>query len=202
MIAELKGRLSHKSAEALVVDVGGVGYELFISKKTFNRLPECGQPVNFLVHTHLTETSLTLYGFTDLHEKIIFRKLISVSGIGPRLAIQILSGLTGSELVSAILNENLVALTGISGIGKKTAERLIVELKDKVLGLSDKKGPETQLPLTARTGRDKTYEEVLSALMNLGYNKPHAEQALRNVAIHPESTLEEVLKRSLSTMAG
>ncbi|MDO8520372.1 MAG: Holliday junction branch migration protein RuvA [Deltaproteobacteria bacterium] len=198
MIAQLKGTLSRKSPDAIVIDVNGVGYELIVSKKTLGGLPPEGDLVQFEVHTHLTEGSLSLYGFVTPSEKALFRRLISVSGIGPRSAMQILSGLTSQELVHAILNEDLIALTAINGIGKKTAERLIVELKDKVLQFSDKVFREADgLP----SAGGKTYEEVLSALVNLGYQKTFAERALTGVAIRAESTFEEVLKSTLSALS-
>lgn len=199
MIAQLKGTLARKLPEAIVVDVNGVGYELIISKKTLGGLPPEGDPVHFEVHTHLTEGSLTLYGFSSPSEKALFRRLISVSGIGPRSAIQILSGLSSQELITAILNEDLISLTAINGIGKKTAERLIVELRDKVLQFSDRVVHEGDR-LSPGTGH-QTYDEVLSALINLGYQKTFAEKALTGVAIRAESTFEEVLKNTLNVLS-
>lgn len=198
MIAQLKGVLARKTTESVIVDVGGVGYELIISKKTLGGLPPEGDPVQFEVHTHLTEGSLSLYGFVSPSEKALFRRLISVSGIGPRSAIQILSGLTSQQLVAAILNEDLISLTAINGIGKKTAERLIVELKDKILQLSDK--VITDGATQPASGR-QTYDEVLSALVNLGYQKTFAERALTGVAIRAESTFEEILKSTLNVLS-
>lgn len=196
MIALLKGILTYKSPEVLIVDVNGVGYELFVSKMTFSQMPEIGQSVELSIHTHVAEGILALYGFFTPLEKTLFRKLISVSGIGPRLALAILSGYAPHEIIAAILKENLVKLTSISGIGKKTAERLIIELKDKLMELA---GFE-DTPSPAMASRGKTYDEALSALLNLGYNKTTAERALTQITIRSDASVEHLIRESLTAL--
>src|SRR5574337_1230710 len=136
MIAQLAGALAYKSPEHLVVDVHGVGYQVFVSLNSFYRLPEPGSRVSLLIHTHVREDSIQLFGFADPGEKELFLLLLGVSGIGPQLALNILSGTPSQELQAALEAEDLVRLVAIPGIGKKTAERLIVELRDKVKVLS------------------------------------------------------------------
>lgn len=196
MIGELTGILTTKSSNLLILDVHGVGYEVMISARTFKSLPEPGEPLMLSVHTHVTEGAITLIGFINHNDKALFKKLIGVSGIGPRLAIQILSGMESADLVHAILQENLVMLTQINGIGKKTAERLIVELKDKLVAFLD------PLKLGGRSfsSRSTNYDQAISALMNLGYTRPIAEKALQTIPIKPDSTMEEILKGSLGVL--
>src|SRR5574340_1278175 len=136
MIAQLAGSLAYKSPEQLIVDVQGVGYQVFVSLNSFYRLPEPGGRVELLIHTHVREDALQLYGFADRDEKDLFLLLLGISGIGPRLALNILSGTPAAELQAALEAGDLVRLVAIPGIGKKTAERLIVELRDKVKVLS------------------------------------------------------------------
>lgn len=201
MIAQLTGTLANKSLEGLIVDVAGVGYEVFVNRTVLDRLPETGAKLTLLIYTHVTEGAVTLFGFLSLREKNLFKKLITVSGIGPRLATQILSGLSSQELIQALMGEDLVRLTGISGIGKKTAERMVVELKDKMLEFVDHTLIVEETYPKASFGKDQTYQEVLSALVNLGYNRPVAERALAQLKIKPESTIEEVLKGSLGILS-
>lgn len=202
MIAQLTGTLAHKSPEGLIVDVNGVGYEVFVSRTTLDRVPETGARLTLLIYTHVTEGAVSLYGFSTLREKNLFKKLITVSGIGPRLATQILSGLSSQDLVQALMGGDLIRLTGISGVGKKTAERMVVELKDKMLDFVDHTLiVEETYPKASFTGKDQTYHEALSALVNLGYTKPLAERALSQLKIRPESTFEEVLKGSLGILS-
>lgn len=200
MISQLKGILFHKSKEGLIVDVNGVGYEVMVSQMTLSRLPETGKTVTLSIHTHVTEGSFSLYGFFDTNEKELFKKLISVSGVGPRTALQILSGLTTQELIRAVINENIVLLSTINGIGRKTAERLVVELKHKVKDLIDQSAKVTTKKSAASDRWEKTYNDTLSALINLGYNRASAEKVLIGITIHPESTVEDVLKSSLGVL--
>ncbi len=198
MIALLKGLLVQKSAEGLIVDVSGVGYEVMVSRLTLDKLPEPGTEVELLIYTHVAEGILALYGFSSGEERNFFKKVLSVSGIGPKLALSILSGFPVFELVEAILSENISKLTSISGIGRKTAERMVMELKDKLTGLCAS-GPD-KLSMSP-FGKNQTYNEVLSALVNLGYHRHTAEKALAGISLKPDSSLESVLKESLSLLA-
>lgn len=198
MIALLKGKIAAKSADTVTVDVGGVGYEVFLSKKAAEKLPDVDTEITLQIHTHVTENALSLFGFTSEREKNLFRKLISVSGIGPKLANQVLSGLSANDLVAAILDRNLEALTAISGVGKKTAERLIVELRDKLTNFADNLealGGPSATPLT-----HQTLTEVLSALVNLGYNRQAVEKTLSNAVFKPGATFGDMLKTSLGIL--
>ncbi|MBI2338917.1 MAG: Holliday junction branch migration protein RuvA [Deltaproteobacteria bacterium] len=199
MISQLKGILSHKSPDGLTIDINGVGYDVTVPLTTFYRLPETGSPVILQIYTHVAEGALALFGFSDLHEKNVFKKLIGVSGIGPKLALTILSGLPVHELMEAIARDNLVKLTAINGIGRKTAERLIIELRDKLGPLSSTFAASSPAPTA--TGNGKTWEEALSALVNLGYHRVVAERALGQIKIRPDSSLENVLKESLGVLA-
>ncbi len=172
MIAHLRGRLLSKHPNQAVVESGGVGYDVHISVPTFSGLPEVGAEVALFIHTHVREDALALYGFVRAAEKKLFERLISVSGIGPRLAITILSGMPAEEMVAALRAGDAARLTRIPGIGKKTAERMVLELRDKLEGL-------LAAPAAAPPGGVTPVEEdVLSALMNLGYSRPTAERAI------------------------
>jgi len=171
MIAHLRGKLLVKHPNQAVVETGGVGYDVAISVPTFSDLPAVGSEVALHVYTHVREDVIALYGFLRAAEKRLFEKLISVSGIGPKLAITILSGMAADEIVGAIRGNDVARLTRIPGIGKKTAERMVLELRDKL--------PEAGTPMApAVSSRSATEEDVLSALMNLGYQRAAAEKAL------------------------
>lgn len=200
MIALLQGRLIHKSPEQLIIDVNGVGYDLSASQTTYRSLPPAGEEVKLFVYTHVAEGVLALYGFSTHEEKLLFKRLISVSGIGPRLGLAILSGYAPQEIIEAILQENLIKLTSISGIGKKTAERLVIELKDKLMELASP-AAEGATIFARSSGRGASYDDALSALLNLGYNRSTAEQALTRIAIRPEMPLEHIIKESLGVLA-
>ena len=174
MIAHLRGKLLAKHPNQAVVETGGVGYDVTISVPTFSELPAVGGEVALHIHTHVREDMIALYGFLRPSEKTLFEKLITVSGIGPKLAITILSGMAADEMVNAIRGNDIARLTRIPGIGKKTAERMVLELRDKlpVAAASD------AAPLPTLTAIE---EDVLSALMNLGYQRPAAEKALSAV---------------------
>jgi len=171
MIAHLRGKLLDKHPNQVIVETAGVGYDVTISVPTFSDLPAVGAEVALYVHTHVREDALALYGFLRASEKVLFEKLITVSGIGPKLAITILSGMAADEMVGAIRGNDVARLTRIPGIGKKTAERMVLELRDKL--------PEsgTTVP-QAVPAMNATEEDVLSALVNLGYQRPAAEKAL------------------------
>ena len=171
MIAHLRGKLLAKHPNQAVVDTGGVGYDVTISVPTFSDLPAVGADVALHIHTYVREDVIALYGFLRSSEKILFEKLITVSGIGPKLAITILSGMPADEMVGAIRGNDVARLTRIPGIGKKTAERMVLELRDKL--------PETAPAVkTAVPAMSATEEDVLSALVNLGYQRVAAEKAL------------------------
>ncbi|HXW92231.1 MAG TPA: Holliday junction branch migration protein RuvA [Terriglobales bacterium] len=175
MIAHLRGRLLAKHPNQAVVDVGGVGYEVAISVPTFSDLPAVGSEVGLHIHTHVREDLLALYGFLRPAEKQLFEKLIAVNGIGPKLAITVLSGMPADELAGAIRGNDVARLTRIPGIGKKTAERLVLELRDKLPILA---AGEIQVAQAGTAVED----DVLSALVNLGYPRGVAEQVVSSAA--------------------
>lgn len=171
MIAHLRGKLLAKHPNQAIVETGGVGYDVTISVPTFSDLPAPGAEVALHIHTHVREDALALYGFLRPSEKLLFEKLLTVSGIGPKLAITILSGMAADEMVGAIRGNDVARLTRIPGIGKKTAERMVLELRDKL----PQPGPVATPAVPAISA---TEEDVLSALLNLGYQRPAAEKAL------------------------
>lgn len=171
MIAHLRGKLLAKHPNQAIVETAGVGYDVTISVPTFSDLPETGAEVALHVHTHVREDALALYGFLRSSEKVLFEKLITVSGIGPKLAITILSGMAADEMVGAIRGNDVARLTRIPGIGKKTAERMVLELRDKL----PEAGPAAVPTVPAMNA---TEQDVLSALVNLGYQRAAAEKAL------------------------
>jgi holliday junction DNA helicase RuvA len=175
MIAHLRGKLLAKHPNQAIVEAGGVGYDLVISVPTFSELPAIGGEVALHVHTHVREDALALYGFLRSSEKTLFEKLITVSGIGPKLAITILSGMASEEMVNAIRVNDIARLTRIPGIGKKTAERMVLELRDKLA--IEKHGEIAAAPTLSAVE-----EDVLSALVNLGYQRAAAEKALASVS--------------------
>ncbi|MEE2822176.1 MAG: Holliday junction branch migration protein RuvA [Acidobacteriota bacterium] len=198
MIAHLKGRLLEKSADRLVVEVNNVGYEVLIPFSTYYELGEIGDSVSLRIYTHVKEDSLSLYGFLTNQEKKLFTQLIQVSGIGPKLSITILSGLPVNEFAQALVDNDVVKLHGIPGVGKKTAERLVLEMKDKVLDWL----PELEDGLVS-DGLGIARLDVVSALVNLGYPKNTAERAVAKAREDGhEETFEELLKRSLGKMKG
>ena len=175
MIAHLRGRLLAKHPNQAVVETGGVGYDVTISVPTFSDLPGVVSEVALHIHTHVREDLIALYGFLRPAEKQLFEKLITVSGIGPKLAITILSGMPADDMVGAIRGNDVARLTRIPGIGKKTAERMVLELRDKLP--TEGKGEVAAAPTMSATE-----EDVLSALTNLGYQRAAAERALHGVA--------------------
>jgi holliday junction DNA helicase RuvA len=169
MIAHLRGRLISKQPNQAIVEAGGVGYDVTITIPTFSDLPNSGAEVTLHIHTHVREDALALFGCLRSEEKKLFEKLISVSGIGPKLAITILSGMSTEFMVTAIRGNDIATLTQIPGIGKKTAERMVLELRDKLDAFTA-----SALP----TPSGGVEEDVLSALVNLGYQRPAAERAV------------------------
>src|SRR6059058_4062447 len=173
MIAHLRGKLLSKQPERAVIEAAGVGYDVAITGPAFSELPNLGAEVALFIHTHVREDALSLFGFVSEDEKRLFEKLISVSGIGPKLAITVLNGISTERLVAAIRGNDLASLTRISGIGKKTAERMVLELREKLDQFAVS-------PKAAATSATAIEEDVLSALVNLGYQRAAAEQAFKH----------------------
>jgi len=194
MIAHLRGKLLVKHPNQAVVETGGVGYDVAISVPTFSDLPAVGNEVALHIHTHVREDVIALYGFLRSAEKQLFEKLITVSGIGPKLAITILSGMPADELVGAIRGNDVARLTRIPGIGKKTAERMVLELRDKlpVAGAAEA----TSVPTLSAAE-----EDVLSALTNLGYQRAAAEKALAVVAKSGATGFDALFRAALGVLA-
>jgi Holliday junction DNA helicase RuvA len=192
MIAHLRGKLLTKHPNQAIVDIGGIGYDVTISVPTFSDLPAIGSEVSLHIHTHVREDLIALYGFMRPTEKQLFEKLITVSGIGPKLAITILSGMPADEMTSAIRGNDIARLTRIPGIGKKTAERMVLELRDKlpapVAGQAE--------PIPTLTGVE---EDVLSALLNLGYQRPVAERAMASVK--KDGNFERMFREALGQLS-
>lgn len=203
MIAYLAGKILAKHTTTVIIDVGGVGYEVNIPLSTFYDLGEAGAPIQLTIHTHVREDTLQLFGFKTLRERDIFLRLLSVSGVGPKLALTMLSGLSADELVGAIRSGDLVRLTRLPGVGKKTAERLVLELRDKIAELASAEtdtGTTTAPPLA--NSPQTVREDVLSALVNLGYQKVAAEKALKTaLAEHGEASVQVLIRRSLQQLA-
>ena len=174
MIAHLRGTLLAKHPNQVVVETAGVGYEVNISVPTFSGLPSVGSEVALHIHTHVREDVIALYGFLHPAEKVLFEKLMTVSGIGAKLAITILSGMAADEMAAAIRGNDLARLTKIPGIGKKTAERMVLELRDKL-------PPASGIAAATVPTMSAMEEDVLSALVNLGYQRAMAEKSLANV---------------------
>lgn len=194
MIAHLRGTLLAKTPQSVIVEAAGVGYEVAISIPTYSGLPALGAEISLHIYTHVREDALALFGFVDVAEKRLFEKLFSVSGIGPKLALTVLSGLSPEKLVAAIRSHDHVTLTRIPGIGKKTAERVVLELKDKL----EEMGPSVLAGVSAPAA-----EDVISALVNLGYQRPAALKGLEAaLARHPEasSSFEHLFRATLAAM--
>jgi Holliday junction DNA helicase RuvA len=194
MIARLEGRLAEKSPESLVLDVGGVGYDVRVPLSTFFELPDEGKTVRLRIHTYVREAALVLYGFLTEQERCAFALLLGASGVGPRLALAILSGLPVSRLAAAVRQNDVAALVGIPGVGKKTAERMVVELADKIDRLAEV-GPLEEA--------DDAEAAAVSALVNLGYARSQAEGAVRAAAEQVEASagLEELIREALRAAA-
>ena len=200
MIAHIQGFLHFKSPEYLVIDVDGIGYQVHVPLSTFYDLPQLGSTVSLHIHTHVREDALQLYGFQSPEEKALFVRLISISGIGPRLAVNILSGISPAELVDSLIQNNLARLISVPGVGRKTAERIMVELRDKVSSLVP--GHDVTEPVKT-TADEAMIEDALSALLNLGYKKGVAQRAIENARkrLQGEITLESLLKESLRSLS-
>jgi Holliday junction DNA helicase RuvA len=197
MIAQLTGELAHRSPEQIILDVRGVGYRLQIPLSTFYALPESGK-VQLRVHTHVKEDAIHLFGFLSEAEKDLFALLISVSGVGPKLAITILSHIPTDELALALSQGDVLRLTAIPGIGKKSAERLVLELQDKAAQFAiEGTITATDRPLSSD---ESGHQDALSALVNLGYKESLARKALKSLKVTPATPLEEILKAALKIL--
>ena len=201
MIAHLSGKLIHKQPNSVIVDVGGVGYELTVPLSTFYDMGELGADVALRVHTHVREDALQLYGFRTDREKLLFLAVTGVTGIGPKLGITLLSGLSADELIRAIRDNNLVKLVAVPGVGKKTAERLVVELRDKMTKLAASTQTET-VTSDYTPVANAVSDDIISALVNLGYQKAAAEKAVANVfKENADASFETALRAALHALA-
>jgi Holliday junction DNA helicase RuvA len=197
MIAYLEGILQRTEEDSVILLTQGVGYQVFLSRTHLQELPPEGSPFQLHIHHVVREDAQLLFGFPTLEEKSIFLKLIQVNSIGPKMAMNILSGLPANELAQAIHSEDLVRLTAIPGIGKKTAERLIVDLKDKVLEWIGSKGTAP----SPRSAPSRISEEALSALMNLGYTRQEASRALGTLNQVKDWPLEKLVREGLKALS-
>lgn len=192
MIAHLKGIVQSKGINQLIVDVNGVGYQVRVSLNTFYELPPEGMEVEIHIHTHLREDQLSLFGFLSVEEKTLFQNLIRVNGVGPKLAMTLLSGLSPYQIIEAVAGENAAALRTIPGIGQKVSEKIVIDLKGKV-------------HLPAKSGTKATashsYDEVLSALTHLGYTPAQAQRSLGTLDWSKGLSLPEALRLSLKNLA-
>jgi holliday junction DNA helicase RuvA len=202
MIAYLSGKLLEKDANLVIIDINGVGYEVSIPLSTFYELGEIGADVTLRIQTIVREDAFQLFGFKTLREKELFLLLISVSGIGPKSAITALSGMSADEIISAIRTNNLVRLNAIPGVGKKTAERIVIELRDKITKLSVIAGEEMKSEGIPMSSGDAVMDDAISALTNLGYNNAAAEKALKQAMQEgTEMSVQKLLRRSLQLLA-
>jgi Holliday junction DNA helicase RuvA len=204
MIARIQGTLVYKTASYTIIDAHGLGYRVFVPLTTFYELPEIGQDVALNIHTHVKEDAIHLFGFYTAEERDIFQLMISVTGIGPKLAVSIMSGIAARELVKAVSAGDLSRLVNIPGVGKKTAERLILELRDKVKKLGDGEA-EVRGEKAAVTDRSRIFDDALSALINLGYKEQMVKKVLDRIDEESQEeipTLDLLLKNALKVIAG
>jgi holliday junction DNA helicase RuvA len=194
MIAHIRGRLLSKHPNQAIVDCGGVGYQLAITVPTFSGLPDEGAEVSLYVHTHVREDQIALFGFLKTDEKALFEKLIAVSGIGPKLAITVLSGMSAPDMIAAIRGNDLTRLTKIPGVGKKTAERMVLELKDKLDQFST-----TEATVIAPAA-SPLEEDIVSALVNLGYQRSAAERALQSLGPAKGQGFEQLFRAAMAAI--
>ena len=202
MIARISGTLIYKHVTYVIVDAHGIGYRVFVPLTTFYELPDIGQQVNLNIHTHVKQDSINLFGFHTNEERDIFQLMISVAGIGPKLAMNILSGISARELILAVSHGNLNRLVNIPGLGKKLAQRLLLELKDKVMKLCSE--DVIGLPGAYMTADELMKEDVMSALINLGYKSHNVRNILDRVFNESKETLtlDVILKKTLKILAG
>jgi holliday junction DNA helicase RuvA len=191
MIARLRGRLLEKHPMRVIVETGGVGYDLHVPLSSFSAIGEAGGEITLHVHTHVREDAIQLFGFATPLELALFERLVSVSGIGPRLALAVLSGIAPAELAHAIVGGQVARLVAIPGIGKKTAERIVLELRDKLGALAEGE------PVAAGAAMRA---DLVSALVNLGYHRPAAEKAAERALQATSGTFEEALRQALGSL--
>lgn len=198
MIAYLEGLIKSRAADHVVVLVNGVGYQIFVTPASLSQLPTAADSkIQFHVHTHVREDQLTLYGFLSANELHIFQRLLNVQGIGPKLALTVLSGLAPQDFVSAVVNDDLVRLNAIPGIGKKTAERIVLDLKDRLI----KDGMVTLPAIAGGMAPSGIKGDVISALLNLGYNRPEAERAVSRLKAADDASISQLVKDALKEMS-
>lgn len=198
MIAWLSGAIRDKKPTSVVIETGGVGYLVRISLPTFYSLGQEGSTASLYIHTYVKEDALQLFGFATGGEKELFNRLIGVNKVGPKLAITILSGMSANEFLDAVSKNDVAKLSSVPGIGKKTAERLILELSDKLVDLMDGLGEDEE-----RTSEPGIYDDAVDALVSLGYKKSDAQKEVKAAhASHPNGALEEILKQALNSLAG
>ncbi|EGG99343.1 Holliday junction DNA helicase RuvA [gamma proteobacterium IMCC2047] len=197
MIGRIKGVLIEKSPPDICVDVQGVGYELQVPMNTFYRLPDVDHPVSLYTHFVVREDAQLLYGFYEARERELFRAVIKINGVGPKLGLAILSGIEASDFVRVVHNNDVAALTKVPGIGKKTAERLVIEMRDKLKDWPEAPGDlQASLNSAAADGTD----EAVSALLALGYKPKDAEKAIKSIAVEGMSS-QELIRQALKSMA-
>jgi holliday junction DNA helicase RuvA len=194
MIGRLTGRLATKAPDQILLDVAGVGYLVHIPLSTFYELPEVEKPASLWIHTHVREDALSLFGFLTERERSLFLLLLGVAGIGPKVALTVLSGIPPSELVAALRKQDVRRLVAVPGVGKKTAERMVLELTEKVAAFAEEAPPETAAVAA---------EDVVSALVNLGYRKAEAERAVEGIArAGAPGEFGDYLKQALKKLTG
>lgn len=202
MIAYLSGKLLEKQANSLIVDVGGIGYEVSIPLSTFYELGDVGSDVQLRIYTHVREDAIQLFGFKTMRERELYLRLISVQGIGAKSGIAMLSGMSADELILALRTEDLAKLSTIPGVGRKTAERMVIELRDKVGDVTVTGTSALDATTTGSVPVDDVFEDALSALVNLGYQRNAAEKALQVAAKEvTDATVQKLLRRSLQVLA-
>ena len=194
MIGRLTGRLATKAPDQILLDVAGVGYLVHIPLSTFYELPEVEKPASLWIHTHVREDALSLFGFLTERERSLFLLLLGVAGIGPKVALTVLSGIPPSELVAALRKQDVRRLVAVPGVGKKTAERMVLELTEKVAAFAEEAPPETATVAA---------EDVISALVNLGYRKTDAERSVETIArAGAPDEFGDYLKQALKKLTG
>ena len=203
MIAHLRGTVLEKHPNQVIVDAHGVGYDVTIPVSTYSTLPDAGEPVTLRIYTHVREDIIALFGFAKPEEKVLFEKLIGVSGIGPKLAITVLSGLAAADLVQYIRSGAVEKLVRIPGIGKKTAERMVLELRDKLDGvtLAEKSSAAAAASTPAAPVLDEMSQDAVSALVNLGAQRAQADAAVRKArAANPDANFETLFRKAMENL--
>lgn len=202
MIAYLSGTILEKTAGTVIVDVGGVGYDVTIPLSTFYELGEVGSEVSLRIYTYVREDALQLFGFKTARERELYLKLISVQGVGAKSGITMLSGMNADEIIAAIRTDDLAKLTAIPGVGRKTAERLVIELRDKVGELSHSTAAGSHQSTSAGSAGEEVLDDALSALTNLGYKKDAGEKALQQaIKDGTELNVQKLLRAALQRLA-